>query len=402
MSLDLRTAVPGTFGWAVLRRLVWATRAMFLLCGVVAASWAPLVPYAQTRLSLNNGQLGLLLLAPGCGSLLAMPLSGHLISRFGSRRILLWAFVLTIPCLPMLALAGATWLLALALAVFGAALGTVAVGINDQAAEVERISARPWMSSFHAFFSGGALLGAGSISWLLGRHLPLWGCSAMVMGTIVLLLPLLRFGPGARPSAGAGAAGFVLPRGVVLVLGVMCFVAFMAEGATLDWSAVFMRTSRGMPMAHAGYAYAGFSVTMALGRWFGDRLVDRFGAQKVLVCGGLLGAAGLCLAATINSIALSLLGFVMLGAALANMVPILLSSASRTHGMSPSQAIAATSTLGYAGLLVGPAMIGSFAHYTSLPVALAGVALLLLLMAANGLLMGRWIRSDSGQAEGMG
>lgn len=392
MELDLRTAAVGTAGWTALRRLVWATRAMFLLCGVVAASWAPLVPYAQNRLALNNGQLGLLLLAPGCGSLLAMPLSGWLIARYGSRQVLQVAFALTIPCLPLLALAGRTWLLALALAVFGAALGTVAVGVNDQAAEVERRSGRPWMSSFHAFFSGGALLGAGSISLLLGRHLPLWGCSLAVIALIGLLLPLLRFGPGARPYAVTAPAGFVLPRGAVLVLGVMCFVAFMAEGATLDWSAVFMRTSRGMSMAHAGYAYAGFSVTMALGRWFGDRLVDRLGPQTVLVGGGALGAAGLCLAATVNSIPLSLLGFVMLGAALSNVVPILLSSASRTAGMAASQAIAATSTLGYAGLLVGPAMIGSFAHCTSLPAALAGVALLLLLMAVNGLMMGRWIR----------
>jgi predicted MFS family arabinose efflux permease len=170
---------------------------------------------------------------------------------------------------------------------------------------------------------------------------------------------------------------FTFPSAAVLLLGALCCVSFLAEGSMLDWSAVFLRSSRGVAVSAAGFGYAAFSIAMALGRLTGDRIVAALGPVNVVRFGALLAAAGFFMATLLPWAATSLVGFLLVGIGAANIVPVLFSAAGRVGGTATGIAIATVTTLGYAGMLAGPAAIGYIAHATSLPVALSVVAALL-------------------------
>jgi predicted MFS family arabinose efflux permease len=187
----------------------------------------------------------------------------------------------------------------------------------------------------------------------------------------------------------AARAAFAVPRGIVLLLGLLCFISFLAEGAMLDWSAVFLREFRGFDAATAGIGYAGFSVAMALVRLVGDRVVTRIGPVLTVRLGAGLAAAGFLLATLVAWPPAALLGFVLVGFGAANIVPVMFGAAGRLPGASPEISLATVTMLGYAGLLSGPALIGFLAQASSLAVALATVAGLLLLTAACA----RWVRA---------
>jgi predicted MFS family arabinose efflux permease len=188
-------------------------------------------------------------------------------------------------------------------------------------------------------------------------------------------------------AADEPAAAFGMPRGIVLLLGLLCFISFLAEGSMLDWSAVFLRDFRGFPAASAGIGYAVFSVAMALGRLTGDWTVTRFGPVATVRLGACTAAAGFLLASLLAWPFAALAGFVLVGLGAANIVPVMFGAAGRLPGTSPSMAIATVTALGYAGLLAGPALIGFLAQASSLAVALAAVAGLLLLTAASARLV---------------
>jgi hypothetical protein len=357
-----------------------ATRVAFLVVGMVTAGWAPLVPYARLRLGLDDGGLGLLLLAPGAGALLAMPLAGFASHHLGTRAIALAGGLLFCAMLPLLALAPGVVSLAAALAVFGAALGTVDIAMNAQAVVVERASVRPLMSGFHGMYSLGGLLGAALASLLLHAGLPpLAGAGLLAAIAAGLLLGQARW---MLPQAPAVGPGFVLPRGRLALLGALCFVSFLAEGAILDWSAVLLQLWRDVGPATAALGYAAFSVTMAAGRFGGDRMLRRISAVAMLRLGGGLAALGFLAMAALPSAAATLAGCALVGLGASNIVPVLFGAAGRMPGMAPGPAISAAATPGYLGLLLGPALIGAAASASTLPLALALVALLLVGVAA--------------------
>ena len=361
-----------------------ATRLVFLTAGLAMAAWAPLVPYAKARLGLTEGTLGLLLLCLGAGSLLAMPLTGALAARFGCRRVILASGALLSLALPGLALAASPLQLGLTLLVFGAAIGTFDVCVNIQAVIIEKASGGALMSGFHALFSVGGFAGAGCMALLLWLGLdPAWACAVIVALLLALLLAaaprLLREAEAGEP----GAPLFVMPHGSVIVLGLLCFIVFLAEGSVLDWSALFLTSQRGMAAAQGGLGYAAFAIAMTLGRFSGDRVVRRFGGQRVLLLGGLCAAAGFFLTVLAPSVGGALAGFVLVGLGAANIVPILFTAAGRQGAMPASLAVSAITTLGYAGILAGPALIGFVAHASSLSMAFAGLGCALLLVAAS-------------------
>ncbi len=234
-----------------------STRIGFFIFGFAYAAWAPLVPFAKVRTQLNDGQLGLLLLCVGMGSILAMPLAGSLAGRFGCRRVLLGASALICLTFPLLATTTHLALLGPALFLFGAGVGSADCVANIQAVIVERASGRRLMSGFHGLFSVGGILGSGGVSALLSV-----GVSPLMagLGVVFVIIPLLLYAvPGLLAYGGeANGAAFIVPRGVVLLIGVLCFVAFLAEGAVLDWSAVFLTTQRGLDPARAGIGYTAF------------------------------------------------------------------------------------------------------------------------------------------------
>ncbi|SFS03390.1 Predicted arabinose efflux permease, MFS family [Dyella sp. OK004] len=367
-----------------------ATRLIFLVSGIGMAAWAPMVPYAKARLGLDDAQLGLILLAFGGGSMVSMPFVGWLSHRFGNRRVIVASGLLLCLALPVLALAPSAAVLTAALLYFGVMLGAVDVAMNAHAVEVERRDGRVLMSGFHGLFSVGGLAGAAGMSALLALGLPLPVSALAVSVLLAALVLYLRNGLLSEvDDAETGHAPFRMPRGVVLLLGLLCFVSFMAEGSMLDWSAVFLRDFRGFEPSSAGIGYACFSIAMALGRLTGDRLIQRLGTVWAVRAGAGLAALGFVLAASVSWPPASLCGFVLIGLGASNIVPVMFSAAGRLPGTSPAISIAAVTTLGYAGLLSGPALIGFISKLSSLPLAMVVVAGLLLMVAASARIVRR-------------
>jgi predicted MFS family arabinose efflux permease len=365
------------------RREQQATRIAFFIAGFAMAAWAPLVPFAQARTGASEGVLGLLLLCLGIGSILAMPLAGVAAARFGCRGVIAAGVAAACLALPPLASASGVVLLMAALLVFGAGIGSLDVAMNMQAIGVERASGRAMMSGFHGLFSFGGIAGAAGVTGLLGVGAsPLAATFGVVAGSLAALAVAWRhlLPHGSRSDGPA----FALPRGVVLFIGLLCFVAFLAEGAMLDWSAVFLTTVRGVEPSLAGLGYVAFSVTMTIGRLIGDRIVQRLGGHAVILAGGLCAAAGFALATLVPAWPVALLGYALVGAGCSNIVPVLFTTVGRQRVMPERLAVPAITTLGYAGVLAGPAAIGLLAQVASLSLAFLVVAALLLGVAASG------------------
>lgn len=360
-----------------------STRIAFFIAGLGIAAWAPLVPYAKARAGLDEGTLGLLLLCLGVGSILAMPLAGILATRFGCRRVATGGTLLICAALPLLATVSSIPALIATLFMFGAGLGTVDSTVNLQAVIVERASGKNMMSGFHGLFSLGGIVGAAGVSALLGLGLsPL---AAMLVVVLVLIAALFKAVPHMLPygSESSGPA-FAVPHGVVLFIGGMCFIVFLTEGAALDWSAVFLAQERGIDKAYAGLGYAAFALTMTAGRLTGDRIVRALGATRIILFGGLLAAAGLFLVTLAPSWEAALVGYALVGAGCSNIVPVLYTAVGKQTVMPESIAVPAITTLGYAGILAGPAVIGFVAHASSLSFAFGLMATLLVAVAIGG------------------
>lgn len=272
-----------------------ATRAAFFVPGFAMACWAPLVPFAKARAALDEATLGMVLLCLGLGSLAAMPLSGILVARHGCRAVMLAAVAVMVATLPLMAVASTQWGIGLVLLVFGAAIGAMDCVVNIQAVAVERESGRAMMSGFHAFYSIGSLVGATGVALLLSAG---WGplSAALAVAAGVMLVTALSMGHWRAERAPQGGVFFALPHGVVIAIGVVCFVVFMAEGSMLDWSAVFLHQVRGVDVAHAGWGFVAFNLAMTVTRLLGDRVVDRLGRSAAVLGGGLLAGAGLLVA----------------------------------------------------------------------------------------------------------
>jgi hypothetical protein len=273
--------------------------------------------------------------------------------------------------------------LAVTLFMFGAALGAADCAFNMQAVMVEVASRRPLMSGFHGCYSAGGIIGGALVSGLLTL-----GASPLTsaLASVVLVSLLLATAFAGLLSYGSHSEGppFALPKGIVLFLGILCFVVFLAEGAMLDWSAVFLTEQRGVQPAQAGFGFACFSLSMTLGRLTGDVIVKRLGPRIVVTGGGALAALGIVLATVIPSWRICLAGYLLVGLGCSNIVPVLFSAVGRQRSMPQSVAVPALTTLGYAGVLTGPAGIGFIARHSSLGAAFLWIAALMAAVAISG------------------
>lgn len=358
------------------RRAATATRCFFLLCGVGAATWATMVPVARARLGLDEAQLGMVLLCMGIGSVAAMPAAGWLSHRHGNRAVMVASALWILASLPVLAIAPSSLALGALLVGFGGAMGVLDVAMNAHAVDVERRHARPLMSGFHGLYSAGGLVGALAMSGLLRTGLPPVACALAMTALLSAILVTQRPHLLAHVrTETATHSPFSRPSATTLLLGVLCLVTFLAEGAMLDWSAVFLHDVRGLTVAGAGLGYAAFSIAMATGRLLGDRITAALGATRIVRYGGLVASAGFVLATALPYPLTSLVGFVLVGIGASNIVPVLFSAAGRV-GISV-MSLATVTALGYAGMLAGPAIIGFVARATTLATALGGIAALL-------------------------
>src|SRR5258708_11507308 len=343
---DTATHIPGS-------AQAHSTRTAFFIAGFGMAAWAPLVPFAKERLGIQEAALGTLLLCLGAGSILAMPLAGVLTSRLGCRRVLILAVLVICATLPMLAQVSSVPWLALVLFFFGAGMGSLDCAMNIQAIILERASGRTMMSGFHALFSLGGVVGAGGVSGLLSLGMSPWNAILIVAAVIAVLLALSA--PHFLPYGGRNSGpAFAMAKGVVLFIGVLCFILFLTEAAVLDWSAVFLADVRGMSPAHAGLGYAAFAATMTMGRLTGDRFVRRVGSKVTVIGGALLAAAGLALATLISSWPVSLFGYALVGVGCSNIVPGMYSLAGKQNEMAESIPGPALTTMGYSRTVLGP------------------------------------------------
>jgi len=359
-----------------------STRVAFFIAGFVMAAWAPMVPLAKARAGLDDGTLGLLLLGLGGGSILAMPFAGYLTAHRGCRWTIVLAALLLCALLPLLAIAPSAATLAIALALFGATMGTLDCAMNIQAVLVEKASDEAVMSGFHGMYSVGGIAGAAGMTALLSTGLGPFPATLVV---VAVVLVGLWYAAGSLLPEGTERDGplFAVPRGIVLFLGVLCFIVFLTEGAVLDWSAVFLVSTRQMEPSLAGLGYAAFAATMTIGRLTGDAWVNRLGGMRVVLLGGACAAAGLAVALLLPGWPAALAGFALVGAGCSNIVPVLFSAVGRQRRMPQSAAIPAMVSLGYAGILLGPAAIGFIAHWADLSWALASLILLLLFVSAS-------------------
>jgi predicted MFS family arabinose efflux permease len=352
-----------------------AITAIFTLNGIAVGTWGARIPAIQDKLDVGPGRLAIALLGLSVGALLAMPIAGRLASAFGSRRVVTAAVVAVGLALVLPPLAPTLLVTTLAVFVFGASNGTLDVSMNAQGVAIERGLGRPVLSSFHAGFSFGGLIGAA-----LGGLAAAAGLGAeenfLIIGAIVVAGGLLcaRALVDDRPAREehTGEAGGT--RRDLWRLRLIAFCCLFGEGAALDWSAVHLR-SIGAAASVAALAYAGFSLSMATARLMGDGLTERWGPVRLARRGGLLGAVALAAAIAAGVPAVALVAYLALGAGLAVIVPLVFRAAA--SGADAGPALASVTSVGYLGFLAGPPIIGAAAAATSVP------ASLLLVVAAT-------------------
>lgn len=354
-----------------------AVLAAFFINGLLLATWVSRIPAIQMKLSMSEGTLGLVLMGISAGVIVALSMAGGFVGRFGSRAVTLAGGVGLCLVMPLPALMPTAATLFAALFIFGAFLSTMDVAMNAQAVAVEGMAAKPLMSSFHAFFSigglAGALLGAGMVA--LGLGIP----SHFIVVSLFSLAALVFSARYLVPDSGEeeeGGAIFRLPPRALWGLGAVAFCVAIGEGSMGDWSGVYLAGEIGTTAAFAALGFAAFSLTMTLGRLAGDWLATRFDPVRVVRYGGLLASLGLMAAVFTNDPFVVLAGFAAVGAGMANGIPLAFSAAGKFPGMSASAGIAGLATIGYAGFLAGPPLIGLIAEATSLRVALFLAALL--------------------------
>lgn len=356
-----------------------ATRLSFLVAGFGIACWAPLVPFAKQRLGVDDAMLGLLLLCIGAGSVVAMIATGPLSARFGSKPVIVVSGFALAGVLPFLTIASTPLALGMALSLFGGALGSLDVAMNVHAVEVERAAGKPLMSGFHALFSIGGFAGSALMTLFLTMRFDLLTgslvCAGLMLAAMLAATPRLF----AMVAVEEGPL-FVRPKGIVLLLSILAMVTFLAEGAMLDWSALLITQAGLVGVEQGGVGYILFAVAMTIGRLLGDNLVARLGDYRTLLVGGVVAVAGFIVMLAVPVASVALAGFLLIGLGASNIVPVLFRRAGAQTSMPPALAIGALTTLGYAGILVGPAGIGFLAKAVGLPIAFWIIAGLLILV----------------------
>jgi MFS family permease len=364
-----------------------AVKIAFFLNGFVYANWVSRLPRIQEQYQADNGTIGLVLLAMSVGAVGAMPFTGWLIIRNGSRKVSLaslivyCAFVPFIPWMPGIAF------LILLYIILGISTGMLDVAMNAQAVIVEQQYKKPIMTSFHAFFSIGMALGAwcgalfADLKVDLSYHLMI-----ICAGSLLLVVWVRGNLVEDKPDLAAVTEGalFRMPNRALLAVGIIAFCCMMGEGAISDWSVNYMENIANSPEALAPIALSAFATAMTVGRLLGDRFRAWWGDTKLISIGGLISTAGIALALSMPVPYVSILGFFLVGIGLSTIVPITYSIAGNAKELPPGVGLAMVTTVGYSGFLFGPPLIGFLADISDLRKALTVVAVLFLVMTLLG------------------
>ncbi|WP_341678410.1 MFS transporter [Niveibacterium sp. SC-1] len=362
----------------------FAVQAHFFINGLLFATWGVHVPTVRAQYGLSDAQLSYLMLAAAVGAIISLMHVGGWIARFGARRVLLVAgMALSGALASLFVMPGYLALLPLLL-VFGLGNSAFDVAMNTEAVEVERAYGRPIMSAFHGFFSLGGLAGAGIGSLIAMSDIT---PTLHVVVTAVIAYVLIGYAtthmlPDSHTQTDdKDAHGFSLPPRAVVLLGVLCALGFVGEGAMYDWSTLYMAKDLGSPQTIAAWGYGAFSAFMAAGRFGGDFIRARLGGERTLRLSAWLAAVSMLAALALHHPVAALIGFSFAGLGFANMVPVLFSAAANVPGISAGRGIAGVASCGYFGFLAGPPLIGGIAQVAGLPYALVVVGVVCVLIA---------------------
>ena len=356
---------------------------LFLMNGFLMGAWAPKIPEFAARLNLTESTLGLMILVFGLGSLVMMPVAGSQIARFGSSKVSKASALLVTPTLLLLTLVTDIWSGVIAIFFFGGLIGAMDVAMNANAVAVEKHMRRAIMSSCHAFWSLGGLIGAASGGYLIER---LGAPGHAVFATVLAALMLAVAWPNVlrdAPHPGEVREKLRLPRSALpWLIGLMALFCMIPEGAVIDWSALYLREELGASVTASGFAFAAFSFTMAVMRFAGDLVRDRFGAIRTLQTCAIISVIGLLVAGLANSDTMAVAGFALAGIGISNLVPIVFSAAGNLPGLQPGIGLSVVTTMGYSGILIAPSAIGFIAEYSGLAIIFAGLSVLHLIVFA--------------------
>lgn len=363
--MDQRTDTTAAIRQGYMSKSRLAVSLLFLMNGFVAGSWAPKIPEFKDRLGIGEGVLGLLILGFGLGSLVLMPIAGGLIARVGSEKVAKATALVLSPLLLVLTLMPDISTAAVVLFLLGGFVGGMDVAMNANAVEVERSMRRAIMSSCHAYWSLGGLIGAGIGGFLMARVGVLPHAIAVTALCLVILAIAWPMILADQPHAAAAKEKLRLPMTPLpWLIGIMALFSMVPEGAVLDWGALYLRNELGASTELSGFGFAAFSATMATMRFAGDHVRDLLGARRTLRICTVTALAGLVVAGLAPNAPLAILGFAIAGIGISNMVPIAFSAAGNMPGLRPGIGLAVATTMGYSGILFAPSLIGLIAEHT--------------------------------------
>ena len=358
-----------------------AVNILFFINGFLHANLAARYPHVQEIFSLDNGTLGLLLLATSVGAVIAMPFTGWLIIRNGSRRISIVSIFSYAVFFPLITLMpGLTQLLPLFF-IMGVTAGMLDISMNAQAVMVERAKGKPIMTSFHALFSIGMAMGAACASFFSGWNTPLFTHLLIISGaSIIASFFATRHLIKDTPQAGHDGPAFRLPNAAMISIGVIAFCCMLGEGAMADWSTIFMEKVVLASPAYAPLGLTFFALAMTIGRILGDRGRVMFGDKKLMIICSIIATTGIAVVITFIHPIVAVAGFFLIGLGLSVIVPIAYSIAGNSTQVSPGVGLAMVTSVGYTGFIFGPPIIGFLADWQNLRMALLFVAALFLVM----------------------
>ncbi|MDX0422986.1 MFS transporter [Sinorhizobium medicae] len=358
-----------------------AVSLLFLMNGFVTGSWAPKIPEFKERLGIGESVLGLLILGFGVGSLVLMPIAGGFIARLGSQKVVKVTAIILSPLLLLLTLLPNLWTAALGLFLLGGFVGAMDVAMNANAVEVEKSMRRAIMSSCHAYWSLGGLIGAGIGGFLMARFGVLPHAMVVTVLCLVILAVAWPMILADRPHPAESREKLRLPMTPLpWLIGIMALFSMVPEGAVLDWGALYLKNELGASVELSGFGFAAFSATMAAMRFAGDHVRDRFGAKRTLRISTVTALAGMVLAGLAPNAVLAILGFALAGVGISNMVPIAFSAAGNMPGLQPGIGLSVATTMGYSGMLFAPSLIGFIAEHSGFAIVFACVPVLFIVV----------------------
>ncbi|MDQ3843161.1 MAG: MFS transporter [Bacteroidota bacterium] len=359
-----------------------AVGCLFFLQGLCFASWASRIPSIQQSLQLSDAALGLVLFALPVGSMLSLPFTGWLITRFGSKRVATNALLLYSMLLIALGWAQSSIVLILFLMLFGMAGNTANIAINTQAVGVEAKYGRNIMASFHGLWSMAGFTAAGIGTFMIGTEIIPFQHFMMITGLIMAgVAASFHFLLEDEKKQSTGNRFFAKPDKSLLILGILAFCCMICEGAMFDWSGIYFQKVVRVSENWIGAGYTAFMCTMATGRFVADYVAGKIGIKKTIQLSGLLIATGLGIAVLLPFLYAAIIGFLLVGFGVSSVVPLVYSEAGKSKKQSPGMALTAVSSIGFLGFLVGPPMIGVIAGAAGLRVSFVLIAVIGLAVA---------------------